>query len=95
LLVRDSFIVETMCPEGANLLLRAQDGPPMTLKLEEGWVSPSYGIKNRAQIARYSCTAELPVSITFIIYPHIGPSGSFRIPRGVAGRAENCWRALQ
>jgi hypothetical protein len=95
LLVRDPFIVETMCPEGANLLLRAQDGPPMTLKLEEGWVSPSYGIKNRAQIARYSCTAELPVSITFIIYPHIGPSGSFRIPRGVAGRAENCWRALQ
>jgi hypothetical protein len=95
LLVRDPLIVETICPEGANLLLRAQDGLPMTLKLEEGWVSPTYGIKNRAQIARYSCTVELPVSVTFILYPYVGPSGSSTVPDDATVRAENRWRALQ
>jgi hypothetical protein len=93
--IRDGFTIETLCPEGANLLLRAQNGPPMTLQLQDGWVSPTYGIKNKAPIARYSCSVELPVSVTFILYPYMGPSGSSPVPDDMTARAENWWRAPQ
>ena len=90
----DGVTVETLCQEGANLIMNAIDSPAVSLNIEEGWVSPSYGIKKKAQLARYSCTLELPTSVTFILYPYLGQPGSFSIPDRVAARARECWSGI-
>jgi uncharacterized heparinase superfamily protein len=89
--MRDGITVETRCPKGANLILQAQDGPPLNLELEQGWVSPSYGIRKRAPVARYSCTVELPRSVIFILYPYMGQAGSLSIPNRIVANATACW----
>jgi len=92
--IRNGMTIETLCEGGANLILDAVDTPPLSLEVEGGWVSPSYGIKKKARVARYSCTIELPTSITFILYPYDGKPGSFSIPDGVAARAKEYWSAI-
>jgi Heparinase II/III-like protein/Heparinase II/III N-terminus len=71
LAVRNQLTVETLCQGGANLVLLAVDAPPLSLELEEGWISASYGLKEKGRVARYSCTVELPTSVVFILYPHV------------------------
>lgn len=35
--------------------------------VSEGWVAPSYGIRNKAAVVQYTCKAKIPVSIKFVM----------------------------
>jgi uncharacterized heparinase superfamily protein len=94
LIIRNGVTVETLCNEGANLILQATDSQPVWLELEKGWVSPSYGLKKNACVAKYWYTANLPTSITFILYPYPGEPGSSSIPTTVAAQAKECWSSI-
>ncbi len=76
--IRDEGTIETFCQEGANLILQVRDHPKIDLDVIEGWVSPSYGIKEKAQVARCVCSGDLPISITFIIFPYTTPDSKER-----------------
>jgi len=91
--IKNAVTVETTCEQGANLILYALSPLSIRAELEEGWVSPSYGIKKKAQIAKYSCVTQLPTSMVFILYPYVGKPGSFSIPDAITARAASCWSA--
>jgi uncharacterized heparinase superfamily protein len=91
LTIKDDLTVETMCQYGANLVLRAISPRSTSLEIEDGWVSPGYGIKKKAQVARYACRTELPTSIVFILYPYSGEAQFSSISDRLMARAEDCW----
>lgn len=66
------------CPvtlDGNKVLTGYAQGPNLSLtsslvaapQLLEGWVSPTYGVRLPALIAKYTLRAQLPVEVTFII----------------------------
>jgi hypothetical protein len=73
----------TQCQEGANLFLRVLGDTQLHMNSEEGWVSPSYGVKYKAQVVHYSFVGELPVSIFFLLYP-------FKDAKQLAILPDNC-----
>jgi Heparinase II/III-like protein len=60
----------TQCQEGANLFLYVSGNRALRVECNEGWVSPSYGMKNQAQVVRYSYAGELPMTVSFLLYPY-------------------------
>ena len=58
--------VQTMFADGPNIRLEITNNQ-LPITVTEGWVSPTYGRRENAPIVRYSMTARLPVTVTFII----------------------------
>jgi hypothetical protein len=55
-----------MFADGPNIRLEITNNQ-LPITVTEGWVSPTYGRRENAPIVRYSMTARLPVTVTFII----------------------------
>jgi hypothetical protein len=53
----------------AILPLRAEG---LKVEIEEGWVSPSYGVRERAPVVRYRGECGLPADIVNVLYPFRG-----------------------
>jgi hypothetical protein len=67
--IDESLVVETRRSEGANLLVMpviTSDG--LSLEIEDGWVSYSYGIMVKAPVARYMKSAVCPTEFVTILY---------------------------
>jgi len=94
--INEVLIIETLCQDGANLIVQAIGAPGMKLEVNEGWVSPSYGVKTKAYVARYWWTGNLPLSVTFLLYPYRTPSRNrfFRIVKQQANDLEQIGMAL-
>ena len=60
----------TQCQEGANLFLHVSGDRDLRVECQEGWISPSYGLKKLAQVVRYAYTGVLPVTVLFLLYPY-------------------------
>lgn len=65
----DSLAVRTHCPTGANLILvpLATDG--LSVRIFDGWVSPSYGCKAPAPVACYSKRTTVPTEFITLLFP--------------------------
>jgi len=59
----------TQCQQGANLFLYVVGNMELHISSEEGWVSPSYGIRQQAQVVHCSYSGELPAVVFFLLYP--------------------------
>lgn len=68
----DNLAVFTNYKNGMNLLIKPQPIKGLNLAIQEGWISYSYGTKQKAPVVKYSLTAEVPVSFTFLVYPFKG-----------------------
>ena len=52
---------------GREVWLRPQDGPAgMTLRVEDGWVSPSYGVRVPAKVLLFEARADVPLTVSFL-----------------------------
>ena len=66
----------TPAHDGANLRLSngdrqawvipTQPAPAMTITIEDGWVSPSYGVRAPAKVIVCRATASLPLTVSFL-----------------------------
>ena len=52
--------------EGSVWLMPIAGSGPLTLSLEDGWVSPAYGVKVPAAVAVWRGAATLPVGVSFL-----------------------------
>jgi hypothetical protein len=91
LAVSDELTVETHCQDSANLVLQPVSDVPLDLALEEGWISPSYGLKEKAWVARYSCHVEVPMSVTFLLYPYRAKQRGGRAAAPLVEAFEHRW----
>lgn len=56
--------------DGTGLLILSLEPNSLELTLSEDWISPSYGVKHRAPLAKYTRRAILPATCTFVLYPY-------------------------
>ena len=68
--VERNLTIRTLCSPGANLLLVPFEPSGFDLKIIDGFVSKSYGIKQRAKLVRYTTTANAPVDFSVLAYPY-------------------------
>jgi len=67
--IKESLIVETGNPEGANLLVIPVNSSGVSLEITYGWVSYNYGSKVKAPVVRYTKTSVCHQRFTTILYP--------------------------
>ena len=65
-------IFETQFSKGANLIMIPLLQNDFEYKIFDGWVSKSYGIKEKAKILKCEKSEEVPFTCTFILYPFSG-----------------------
>jgi hypothetical protein len=86
--------IVTQCQEGANLFLHVSGDTKLHMRREEGWVSPSYGVKHEAHVVQYSYTGELPVSVLFLLYPFKDAKQLAMLPDHCVEDFEKNWGTL-
>ena len=67
--VFEGLAVEAKDRSGASLLLRPLETKGLNFSIIDGWVSKSYGVKEQAPILRYSISASVPFSATYLLMP--------------------------
>jgi len=70
---RTNNAVRTENPEGPNLVMLPLGDFPLTAEMEMGWVSPRYGIKEEAPVAKFKGRVKLPADLVILLYPHESP----------------------
>ena len=71
---RTNNAVRTEEPEGSNLSILPLGDFPLKASLNQGWVSPRYGVKEKTPVATYGGRVKLPVDLVLLLYPHEGPT---------------------
>ena len=66
---KDEFMINTEM-QGANLVIFSLEEDNVSLDLNDSWVSPSYGIKEKAKVIKYSKNTKLPETFTTLLYPY-------------------------
>ena len=61
--------IKTDC-NGLNLMIMQMEDSELNLSLLDGWISYSYGTKEKATIAKYSKISSLPATFTTALYPY-------------------------
>ena len=64
---KDELAVETDNRDGANIVIMPLKTEGVSMEIENGWVSYSYGTKVEAPIVKYSKTAEVPCEFVTVI----------------------------
>jgi uncharacterized heparinase superfamily protein len=70
-----------------GLLILPLEPESLELSLSEDWISPSYGVKQRAPLAKYTRRAILPATCTFVLYPYDAEHPPLDRARAAGGRA--------
>lgn len=56
----------------ARLLLLPLGEFPLTVALDDAWIAPRYGVKQRAPVAKFTGRVKLPADLVLLLYPHQG-----------------------
>lgn len=64
-----SLVVETRNPDETNLLIIPLNTQSLSVDILDGWVSSSYGTKEKASIVKYSKVAQCPTEFLTLLYP--------------------------
>jgi hypothetical protein len=78
-------IVQTAAKVGANLTIAPLGRWPLKAAIGKGWLSPRYGVRGRALVAKFTGRVKLPAEFVLALYPHEGPIDLNEIQR--KGRA--------
>jgi hypothetical protein len=65
----DPLAIRTGCQHGANLLVVPLQRHGLSVQIDQGWVSHSYGTKVEAPIVRYSKQGMVPVQFVTVLFP--------------------------
>lgn len=66
--IDDSFVIETRNAHGANLFIIPLKTKSLSVDILDGWVSYSYGTKERAAIVKYSKTDQCPTEFLTLLF---------------------------
>ena len=64
---KNELVIETDNKNGSNIMIIPLETEEISMEIETGWVSYSYGKKVEAPIVKYSKTAEVPVEFVTVI----------------------------
>ena len=64
---KDELVIETDNKNGTNIMIIPLETEEISMEIEKGWVSYSYGKKVEAPIVKYSKTAEVPTEFVTVI----------------------------
>lgn len=67
--IDESFVIETKNNDGTNLLVIPLNVNDLSVEILDGWVSYSYGTKEKASIIKYSKVANCPTEFLTLLYP--------------------------
>ena len=67
--INESLVVETRKTEGPNLLVIPVNCSGVSLSIEEGWISYSYGVKTKAPVVKFAKESTCPTEFITILYP--------------------------
>ena len=67
--IDESFVIETKNNDGTNLLVIPLNVNDLSVEILNGWVSNSYGTKEKASIIKYSKVANCPTEFLTLLYP--------------------------
>ncbi|MFQ6120716.1 MAG: heparinase II/III family protein, partial [Methanosarcinales archaeon] len=65
----ETFIVYTKNKEGVNILIMPLEKDKMSVEIQKGFVSYSYGVKVESPVLRYSINDFAPVKFDNLIFP--------------------------
>ncbi len=71
----------------ANLLLLPLGEFPLKARLDDGWFSPRYGVREPGPVAKFSGRVKLPCNLVLLIYPHQGHIPDVQTVRNVGRTA--------
>jgi len=71
IMIDSSLVVETKNNDGVNLSIIPLNTKNLTIDVLDGWVSCSYGVKEKASIVKYSKVACCPTEFLTILYPSL------------------------
>lgn len=57
---------------GGKLLLLPLGDFPLKVALDDAWVSPRYGVRQRSPVAKFTGRVKLPADLIVLMYPHQG-----------------------
>jgi hypothetical protein len=79
----------TTCAKGFNIALLLSDDidSGWELSIVDGWISSSYGIKEKGKVVVFSRTGLLPTTSSVLIYPHSGKCSAEDIEKIVSSKA--------
>jgi hypothetical protein len=66
----DGSLFYSVCEDGANLALWLKEQNSDCLKLEDGWISRSYGTRLKAPLINWESSVELPFELLTVLYPY-------------------------
>ncbi|HPV08733.1 MAG TPA: hypothetical protein PLD57_16835, partial [Aggregatilineales bacterium] len=58
--------------DGPNLALLPLGRFPLQADLVSGWVSPRYGVRRQAPVAKFTGRVKLPADLVLLLYPQPG-----------------------
>ncbi len=67
--IDESLVIETKNNDGTNLLVIPLNVNDLSVEILNGWVSYSYGTKEKASIIKYSKVANCPTEFLTLLYP--------------------------
>jgi hypothetical protein len=79
------LVVKTMT-DGANLAIIPLVTKGVSVEVLDGWVSFSYGTKDKAPVVKYSKKAQVPVCFSNVIFPYKGEIDVDTTKQGVQQR---------
>ena len=62
-------LVSTRFEDIGFLLMAARFPPGLAVHIEDGWISPAYGCKSRAPVARFHIEGEMPMDLIWVMVP--------------------------
>ena len=70
---RTNNAIRTENTSGPNLTVLPLGDFPLRAEMEMGWVSPRYGIREEAPVAKFKGRVKLPADLVVLLYPHESP----------------------
>ncbi len=67
---RTNNAVRTESTTGANLILLPLGDFPLQATLTRAWISPRYGVRRAAPVAKFSGRVKLPADLVVLLYPY-------------------------
>lgn len=68
------YIITSNSKDGKNIIIIPMDTENLSVELEDGWISESYGEKYKSPVLKYSKYTKVPTDFTTLIYSYINPS---------------------
>ena len=82
---RTNNAIRTELEDGPNLVILPLGEFPLQAMVGTSWISPRYGVREKAPVAKFTGRVKLPADLVLLLYVHRGPA-NFTTVRA-AGRA--------